>query len=146
MQILCTRWSTQDDCKIKFRPSEMQEDGAKTKLLFCYQTAWQRRLLHLYGQQMCLLDATYRTCRYSLPLFFLCVRTNVCYEVVGLFVSHSEKTEDIAEALQVFKDWNEGWHPSHFMVDFCEAEIGALEAEFPGETELKIFKYTCSEG
>ncbi|XP_066303195.1 uncharacterized protein [Branchiostoma lanceolatum] len=130
MQILCDRWSTQEDCNIKFRPSELHEDGTKTNLLFCYQTAWQRRLLLLYGQQMCLLDATYRTCRYDLPLFFLCVRTNVCYTVVGVFVPHSEKTEDIREALQVFKEWNPEWHPSHFMVDFCEAEIGALEAEF----------------
>ncbi|KAI8484424.1 hypothetical protein Bbelb_378570 [Branchiostoma belcheri] len=43
----------------------------------------------------------------------------------------SEKTEDITEAHQVFKEWNADWHPSHFMVKFCEAEIGALEAEFP---------------
>ncbi|KAI8480138.1 hypothetical protein Bbelb_421220 [Branchiostoma belcheri] len=43
----------------------------------------------------------------------------------------SEKTEDITEAHQVFKEWNADWHPSHFVVDFCEAEIGALEAEFP---------------
>ena len=25
------------------------------------------------------------------------------------------------------------------MVDFCEAEIGALEEEFQGETQLKLF-------
>ncbi|CAH1247472.1 CARF [Branchiostoma lanceolatum] len=89
LQILCDRWSTQEDCTIKFRPSELHEDGTTTKMLFCYQTAWQR-----------------------------------------VFVPHSERTEDIREALQVFKAWNPEWHPSHFMVDFCEAEIGALEAEF----------------
>ncbi|KAJ4940925.1 hypothetical protein JOQ06_027215 [Pogonophryne albipinna] len=42
----------------------------------------------------------------------------------------SESTSDIKEALQVFKDWNPDWKPSHFMVDFCEAEICALEEVF----------------
>ncbi|KAL3067745.1 hypothetical protein OYC64_022046 [Pagothenia borchgrevinki] len=134
-ELLTPRWLV-DDCKIKYRPSQLQEDGTVTKLLFCYQTAWQRRLLHLYGQQMCLLDATYRTCRYSVPLFFLCVRTNVCYAVVGLFVTQSETTADVKEALQVFKEWNPDWSPSHFMVDFSEVEIGALEEEFQGSKVL----------
>ncbi|KAK5927020.1 hypothetical protein CgunFtcFv8_022548 [Champsocephalus gunnari] len=133
-ELLTPRWLV-DDCKIKYRPSQLQEDGTVTKLLFCYQTAWQRRL-HLYGQQMCLLDATYRTCRYSVPLFFLCVRTNVCSAVVGLFVTQSETTADVKEALQVFKEWNADWSPSHFMVDFSEVEIGALEEEFQGSKVL----------
>eukprot|EP00058_Branchiostoma_floridae_P016954 XP_002602442.1 hypothetical protein BRAFLDRAFT_117021 [Branchiostoma floridae] len=67
VQILSTRWALQEDCKVKFRPSEVHED---------------------------------------------------------------ERTVDIREALQVFKEWNPEWNPSHFMVDFCEAEIGALEEEF----------------
>lgn len=82
---------------------------------------------------MCLLDATYRTCRYSVPLFFLCVRTNVSYAVVGVFVTQTETTAAIREALAVFREWNPSWKPSHFMVDFSEAEIGALEAEFQGK-------------
>ncbi|KAI8480151.1 hypothetical protein Bbelb_421350 [Branchiostoma belcheri] len=39
------------------------------------QTTWQQKLLSMYGQQMCLLDATYRTCRYGLPLSFLLPRS-----------------------------------------------------------------------
>ncbi|XP_078667570.1 uncharacterized protein LOC144909435 [Branchiostoma floridae x Branchiostoma belcheri] len=94
------------------------------------QTSWQKRLLHIYGQQLVLLDATYRTCRYSVPLFFLCVRANVSYVVVGLFIVQEESIAAIREALQVFKDFNPNWHPSHFMVDFSTAEIAALEEEF----------------
>eukprot|EP00058_Branchiostoma_floridae_P026757 XP_002612248.1 hypothetical protein BRAFLDRAFT_100078 [Branchiostoma floridae] len=48
----------------------------------------------------------------------------------------TEKSEDIREALQVFREWNPDWQPSHFMVDFCEAEIGALEEEFPDSEVL----------
>jgi len=40
-------------------------------LLVVYQSQWQRRLLARYGS-MCLLNATYKTTRYSLLLFFLC--------------------------------------------------------------------------
>ncbi|KAJ4943607.1 hypothetical protein JOQ06_006106 [Pogonophryne albipinna] len=103
LQLLTPRWLV-DDCKIKYRPSQLQEDGTVTKLLFCYQTAWQRRLLHLYGQQMCLLDATYRTVRQQ----------------------------------QMFKEWNPDWSPSHFMVDFSEVEIGALEEEFQEEFGTRL--------
>eukprot|EP00058_Branchiostoma_floridae_P027329 XP_002612820.1 hypothetical protein BRAFLDRAFT_82181 [Branchiostoma floridae] len=69
---------------------------------------------------------------------------------MGCMTSYQEtknidRTVDIREALQVFKDWNPEWNPSHFMVDFCEAEIGALEEEFQDRTvdireALQVFK------
>ena len=43
-------------------------------LLFCHQTQWQQQLLQRYGAEICLLDAMYKTSRYALPLFFVCVR------------------------------------------------------------------------
>ena len=58
---------------------------ANTGLLLVHQNDWQRRLLARYGYT-CLLDATYKTTKYALPLFFLCVRTNVDYVVVAEFV------------------------------------------------------------
>lgn len=100
-------------------------------LLVVYQSHWQRRLLARYGS-MCLLDATYKTTRYSLPLFFLCVRTNVDYAVAAVFVAQSENSAIISEALELIRSWNSDWHPSWFMVDFCEAEIQALESVFTG--------------
>ncbi len=54
------------------------------------------------------------------------------YAVVGVFVTQAETKEDIAEALKVFQKWNSDWNPSHFIVDFCEAEISALEEVFKG--------------
>ena len=100
-------------------------------LLFCHQTCDQRHLLTRYGNQMCLLDATYRTRKYDLPLYFLCVRTNVCYQVVGSFVIQYENIECITEALMVFKEWaKDTWNPSRFIVDFAEEEIQVLETVF----------------
>ncbi|XP_029934407.1 uncharacterized protein LOC115378326 isoform X2 [Myripristis murdjan] len=134
LQELVESWQ-QEGCAVEYRRCQERDDGTTEKLLLCLQTPWQRRLLELYGQQLCLLDAAYRTSRYSVPLFFLCVRTNVNYIVAGVFVTQSEVKEDIREALEVFKKWNAGWNPSHFMVDFCEAEIGALEEVF---TDSKV--------
>ncbi|KAJ4931277.1 hypothetical protein JOQ06_025574 [Pogonophryne albipinna] len=50
----------------------------------------------------------------------------------------NETTADVKEALQVFKEWNPDWSPSHFMVDFSEVEIGALEEEFQEEFGTRL--------
>ena len=105
----------------------------RQKLLFVHQSPWQRRLLARYGNTICLLDATYKTTRYALPLFFLAAKTNVDYQVVASFVIQDESTDSIKEALQVLKQWNPEWKPSYFMTDFCEEEMTALEETFTGE-------------
>ena len=64
----------------------VEVDSGKEGLLFVHQTKWQRRLLNRYGNELSLLDATYCTTKYALPLFFLVVKTNVDYQVVGSFV------------------------------------------------------------
>ena len=104
-------------------------------LLFIHQTANQKHLLQRYGNELVLLDATYRTTRYSLPLFFLAVKTNVDYQVVASFVIQDESTDSIKEALEILKGWNPEWQPSFCMTDFCEEEITAMEEVFPGDYE-----------
>lgn len=104
----------------------------KDCLLFVYQSEWQRRLLARYGDELFLLDATYKTTRYSLPLFFLVVKTNVGYTVVATFVTEGETTEHIKAGLKVIKDWNPDFKPLFAMVDCCNEEINAIESLFPG--------------
>ena len=101
-------------------------------LMFVYQIDWMKRLLLRYGNEMCLFDATYKTTRYVLPLFFVVVKTNVDYQVVATFVCEGESKQNILSALQIIKDWNPGWAPLHAMVDCCAEEINALESLFPG--------------
>lgn len=110
----------------------VEVDGGVEGLLFVHQTKWQRRLLKRYGNELSLLDATYRTTKYALPLFFLVVKTNVDYQVVGSFVLQSEASYEIEKALKVIADWNTDWSPKSFLVDYSEAEIGAVERLFPG--------------
>ncbi|KAK2558637.1 hypothetical protein P5673_018830 [Acropora cervicornis] len=75
------------------------------KLVFVHQTALQQWPLRLYGNHICLLDTTYKTTRYALPLFFLAVKTNVNYQVVGSFVIEDETVRAINEALEVISKW-----------------------------------------
>jgi hypothetical protein len=118
--------SSDDEVKLN------QGDDIQQPLLFCHQTKEQSRLLSRYGNDMCLLDATYRTTKYALALWFLCVRTNVSYQIVGSFVTQYESTDDLVEALRVFNNWNPEWQPNNFMVDFSEVEINGLKTVFPG--------------
>ena len=38
-----------------------------------------------------------------------------------------EKIENVREALEVIRKWNPNWKPKHFMCDFSEVEIQAIE-------------------
>ena len=75
----------EEEEEIKFK-----NENSVHSLLFIYQTKWQRRLFQRYGGEMLLLDATYKTTRYVLPLFFLVVKTNVDYQIVGTFIIENE--------------------------------------------------------
>ena len=59
-----------------YRPYTESHTGAQT-LIFIHQTAWQKRLLLRYGQDIVFLDASYKRTRYPLPLFFSCCK-NKC--------------------------------------------------------------------
>lgn len=115
----------------------LREQEFSKSLILVHQTQWQRELLQKYGGDICLLDATYKTTRYALPLFFLCVKTNVDYCVVGSFVVQHENADCICEALRILRGWNPKWKAKYFMVDFCEAEINAIEIVFPGK-EIRL--------
>ena len=44
---------------------------------FVNEEEWQRKLLLKYGSDLALLDATYKTTKYAMLLFFLCVNTKL---------------------------------------------------------------------
>ena len=108
------------------------QDKCSQTFLYVHQTQWQKALLLRYGNNISLIDATYKTTRYDLALFFICVRTNVGYSVVGEFITQAETAEYISEALQQLRTWNPEWKPKFFMTDYSEAELLALEQTFPG--------------
>lgn len=129
--------------KFYFRPFVMSEDEQvdgvdngleyKQSLLWVHQSEWQRDILAKYGKTMTmtLMDATYKTTKYDIPLFFLTVRTNAGYMVAAEFIIQVESVSNIEEALHIIKKWNPDWNPPFFMCDYSEAEISSLENVFP---------------
>ena len=85
-------------CKYVFRPFKRREeseevhtsDNTEQPLLWIHQKKWQQELLQLYGNDICLIDATYKTTKYELPLFFVFVSTNVGYSAVAQFIIQQE--------------------------------------------------------
>ena len=86
-----------------------------------------------YGN-LVLLDATYKTQRQAVPLFFMVVRTNMRFLPVATFMTQNERTPNIAEALTLIKEEMAkiGFHFKSFMIDFSQAEMNALHQVFPG--------------
>lgn len=109
----------------------------KDTLLYVHQTTHQNHMLKRYGSYLTLMDATYKTTKYDLPLFLLAVKTNVDYQVAGVFMVQQEKAEYIVEALNVLHDWGPEWKPETVMTDNSAAEILALKTVFPGKPEIK---------
>ena len=90
------------------------------------------------------MDATYKTCKLAIPLFFLVVKTNVNYCVVGEFIIQIEDTESIIEALKEFcNHWEKhGITVNAWMVDKQPAEQAALKNVFP-DSEIYLCDFHC---
>lgn len=116
--------------KFFLRTRDDDKDRKESKFMFDHQEEWQQRLLLRYGSDLVLMDATYKTTKYAIPLFFICVHTNVGYKVVPEFLCQNEDKECIAEALIIIHGWNPTWRPKCFMVDYSTAEINAIESVF----------------
>ena len=67
---------------IKEYESENKKSDKNT-FLYIHQEHWQQELMLKYGHDLCLMDATHKTTKYALPLFFICVKTNAGYMIVG---------------------------------------------------------------
>ncbi|XP_067934867.1 uncharacterized protein [Watersipora subatra] len=87
--------------------------------------------MELYGNELCLLDATNKTTKYSLPLFFVVVKTNTLYQIVASFLVSTESQHAITEALHIIKQWNPKWNPDTWMTDYCQAEMSSISVLFP---------------
>ncbi|CAC5416831.1 unnamed protein product [Mytilus coruscus] len=134
LQILVNKWK-EDSPKDKFFYQPVPEIPVDINtdyhgFLFVHQTEFQSRLLIKYGQEIILMDSTYNTMQYEMPLHLICFLTNVGYKVVGAFVIGKESRLNIKEGFAVLKKWNPGWSPNYFMCDNDGREIGAIENLF----------------
>ena len=95
-----------------------------------------------YGSEVCLIDCTFRTTRYDLPLLVVAVITGVGYYPVATALLPAEKQTTIHSALQVLAQWNPDWRPCAFMSDFHEGQFRAIETVFPGNHFIFYITYS----
>ena len=108
------------------------------KMMFVYQSKEMKNMYERYGNHMILLDATYKTPNYALPLFFVVVQANVNFQVCCcIIVLQEESTEIITKPLKIFREWNPMVSPKYAFVDFGEREITSLEIA------LRQLRYSC---
>jgi hypothetical protein len=105
-------------------------------LLIIYQSQFQAEILKKYSGEVALLDSTYNTCNFSVPLYMVAVQTNSGFVVVASFILGRDTKEQICEALQKIKNFNPRWNPKYFLTDYDTKEMGAVEAVFPGTALL----------
>ena len=55
-------------------------------LLYIHEERWQQHLLSRYRNEIVLMDATYKTMKYELPMFFVTLKTNVGYTPIADFI------------------------------------------------------------
>ena len=91
------------------------------------------KILYCRYPRLVLMDATYKTCKLALPLFFLVVKTNVGYSVIAKFVIQHEGMKSIAEALGILKErWDrEGVWVANFMINCQQSEENAMWGVLP---------------
>ena len=110
--------------------------NTKGKLIFVYQSPDRKYLYHKYAPHLMLFDATYKTTKYALPLFFTVVTTNVNFQVVGMLVFQEETKDMIKECLQIICDWNLTVTPKFGMVETDKKENNGLNELFP---DIEVF-------
>ena len=79
------------------------------------------------------MDATYKTIKYALPLFFLCVHTNTAYMVAATVIIETGDSASLAETLTNLKEMNPSWNKKNFMIDASDIEVNAIHQVFPGK-------------
>ncbi|KAJ8315774.1 hypothetical protein KUTeg_007924 [Tegillarca granosa] len=108
--------------------SKSEADGSQ--FLLVVQTTWQQQLMHKFGKVL-LVDSTFDTCKYRLPLFELVINTNVGYVPIAICITEDETEKTITEALTVLTSWNPTWVPKVTVTDCHAAQSNALHAVFP---------------
>lgn len=96
------------------------------------QTEWQCKLLEKFESTL-LIDSTFDTSKYQLPLFEVVIFTNVGYSPVGIFITEDETEDCVTEGLKILKSWHSGdWNPTTTVTDCDTAQSNALHTVFPG--------------
>ena len=73
-----------------------------------------------------------------MPLYCLCVPTNVGHVTVATFLLSDDRQESTEAGLRQIAMWNTHWKPTHFVTDINEGQIGALKSAFLGTFTVHV--------
>lgn len=105
------KWFFKPAADVRVSSDDCVSDASENKssFLLIYQVVWQQHLLSLYSKELVFMDATYKTSKYAVPMFFVSVQTNCGHFVVGVFLMETEDSQSLTEALQIFSSMNNNW-------------------------------------
>ncbi|XP_048255346.1 uncharacterized protein LOC125381984 [Haliotis rufescens] len=106
-------------------------DTSGDTFLLVMSTHWQRTMLEKFGSAV-LLDATYNTNKYNLPLYQLAVRTDSVYVPVGFIITEDQTTDSLQEGMEKFASLHKEWKPEIFIIDDDQREKNVIQKIFPG--------------
>lgn len=110
---------------------EFYSEEKEEKILVVIQAEWQRKVLSTFGECF-VIDSTFNTSKYNLPLYEIVVQTNVGYIPIGIIITEDETEREILDGLTILKSWNPLWNPSSVVTDCDIAQGNALQKAFPG--------------
>ena len=75
-----------NEIKQDYKNVNTEDSKMKDKMMFIYQSFEMQQIFHRYGNQLVLLDATYKTTKYTLLLFFLATKYNINLQICTLIL------------------------------------------------------------
>lgn len=139
-QVEITEKAHDRECFVRQTVKEIQAgkfEKITSTFLLVMQTAKQRELLVNYGNNVTLMDAIYKTCKYNFPCYFLTVKTSVGIgQVVAAIIPEFETEEMLSQGLQIVKSWTPTWNPSFFATDKSAVELNAIAQVHPKAVRL----------
>ncbi|XP_033099141.1 uncharacterized protein LOC117102824 [Anneissia japonica] len=121
---------------------EKSEDD--TLFMLLYQEAWQINLMKSRLKVLYVIDSTYRTLKYPLPLYTVWIYTDEKFICVATIIIQCDTTDDLAQALQYLRSWNPDWQPDYFLLDAQQQCWKAVEQTFP-ESKVFVSSFHCNQ-
>ena len=114
------------------------------KMMFIYQSSEMQQMFRRYGNQLVLLNATYKMTKYILPHFFLVTKSNINLQICTFILLQEQSVDRVTRALIVAKMCNPEVASKYAFFDFGEKEIPSLETVYPN-IQVYFYDFTKSK-
>ncbi|XP_071948368.1 uncharacterized protein [Antedon mediterranea] len=124
---------------------KMKEKSEEDSIfMLVYQESWQSNLMKSRLRALYVIDSTYKTHRYPLPLYTLWIYIDEKFICVAIIIMQCDATDDLAQALRHLKHWNPNWNPEYFLMDTQQPCWKAVEQTFPN-SKVFVSSFHCNQ-